>query len=165
MDELSDRMLYREGMSRLGAAVSLIATDGAFGRHGFTASAVCSVTDAPPTLLVCMNRGVRSHDAFLGNACLSVNVLTGAHESMSGLFADRSVDMDARFLAGAWRIGATGAPLLDGATVSFDCRITTATAVGTHSVIFCAVEACHLGEEAPGGLIWFGRTYHRVGGD
>ena len=47
---------YREAMSRLGAAVSVITTDGPAGPSGFTASAVCSVTDAPPTLLVCLNR-------------------------------------------------------------------------------------------------------------
>lgn len=41
---------FREGMSRLGAAVNLITTDGPAGRHGITASAVCSVTDAPADL-------------------------------------------------------------------------------------------------------------------
>ena len=39
----------------LSAAVNVVTTDGPAGRHGFTASAVCSVTDNPPTLLVCMN--------------------------------------------------------------------------------------------------------------
>ncbi len=47
---------YRDAMARLGAAVSIVTTDGPAGRAGFTASAVCSVTDDPPTLLVCMNR-------------------------------------------------------------------------------------------------------------
>ncbi|WP_252405960.1 flavin reductase, partial [Escherichia coli] len=44
---------FRAGMARLGAAVNIITTDGPGGRAGFTASAVCSVTDTPPTLLVC----------------------------------------------------------------------------------------------------------------
>jgi hypothetical protein len=43
---------YREAMARLGVAVSIVTTDGPAGRAGFTASAVCSVTDEPPTLLV-----------------------------------------------------------------------------------------------------------------
>ena len=41
---------YRDAMARLGAAVHVITTDGPGGRAGFTASAVCSVTDDPPTL-------------------------------------------------------------------------------------------------------------------
>ena len=52
-----DRKEYRNAMARLGAAVNIVTTDGEGGRAGFTASAVCSVTDDPPTLLVCMNRG------------------------------------------------------------------------------------------------------------
>ena len=39
------RAQFREGMSRLGAAVTVLTTDGPAGRHGMTASAVCSVTD------------------------------------------------------------------------------------------------------------------------
>ena len=54
------RQAYREAMARFGAAVSVVTTDGPAGRYGFTASAVCSVTDDPPTLLVCMNRGSKS---------------------------------------------------------------------------------------------------------
>ena len=51
-----EKQAYREAMARLGAAVNVITTDGPGGRAGFTASAVCSVTDSPPTLLVCANR-------------------------------------------------------------------------------------------------------------
>lgn len=51
---------FRDAMSRLGAAVNVVTTDGSAGLGGFTASAVCSVTDSPPTLLVCMNRDSKS---------------------------------------------------------------------------------------------------------
>jgi len=50
------REQFRDAMARLGAAVNIVTTDGTAGRAGFTASAVCSVTDDPPTLLVCLNR-------------------------------------------------------------------------------------------------------------
>src|SRR6516164_3844539 len=49
-------VLFREGMSRLGAAVHVITTAGPGGQAGATATAVCSVSDAPPMLLVCLNR-------------------------------------------------------------------------------------------------------------
>jgi Conserved protein/domain typically associated with flavoprotein oxygenases, DIM6/NTAB family len=45
-----DRDAFRNAMARLGSAVNIITTDGPAGRAGFTASAVCSVTDTPPTL-------------------------------------------------------------------------------------------------------------------
>ena len=51
-----ERKTYRDAMARLGAAVNVITTSGVDGPRGFTASAVCSVTDDPPMLLLCLNR-------------------------------------------------------------------------------------------------------------
>jgi flavin reductase len=50
-----EQKVFREAMSRLGAAVHVITTDGHAGKTGFTATAVVLVSDAPPTLLVCLN--------------------------------------------------------------------------------------------------------------
>src|SRR5206468_12529153 len=47
---------FREAMSQLGAAVHVVTTAGPAGMAGFTATAVCSVSDQPATLLVCLNR-------------------------------------------------------------------------------------------------------------
>uniref|UniRef100_UPI001954C66C flavin reductase n=2 Tax=Enterobacteriaceae TaxID=543 RepID=UPI001954C66C len=73
------------GMARLGAAVNIITTDGPGGRAGFTASAVCSVTDTPPTLLVCINRAASVHQAFRLNQVLCVNTLGEADAPLSRL--------------------------------------------------------------------------------
>ena len=51
-----DAAQFREAMSRLGAAVHVVTSAGPAGRTGFTATAVCSVSDQPATLLVCLNR-------------------------------------------------------------------------------------------------------------
>src|SRR5690606_16913277 len=50
------RQEFRDAMARLGAAVNIVTTDGPAGLSGMTVSAVCSVTDDPPMLLVCLNR-------------------------------------------------------------------------------------------------------------
>ena len=47
--ELADKASFRDAMAHVGAAVNIITTDGPAGRAGFTASAVCSVTDTPPS--------------------------------------------------------------------------------------------------------------------
>jgi len=151
---------FREGMSRLGAAVNLITSDGPEGRHGMTASAVCSITDSPPTLLVCVNQGNRSHDIFNANGNLCVNVLAGRHEALSNAFAGRGESE--RFKVGEWIQLATGAPVLADAVVAFDCRIVERRAIGTHSVFYARVEATHLGAQPAETLIWFGRAYHSL---
>ena len=61
------RQAFRDGMARLAAAVHVVTTDGPGGRGGFTASAVCSVTDDPPTLLVCVNLHSRQNDLIRAN--------------------------------------------------------------------------------------------------
>jgi len=159
---LVDRQEYRNAMARLGAAVSIITTTGVDGDAGFTASAVCSVTDDPPTLLVCMNRGGSLHDAIKANGVLCVNTLAAAQEHLSPLFAGFvDVPMAEWFDAAAWTTLVTGSPVLADAVVSFDCRIAQVTEVGTHSVLFCEVLAIQAGP-AHEGLIYFGRSYHRI---
>ena len=69
-------------MARLGAAVHVVTTAGPAGRHGFTASAVTSVTDDPPTLLVCQNRASDANPAFKANGVLCVNTLAAAQEHL-----------------------------------------------------------------------------------
>jgi len=153
---------YREAMARLGAAVNVIATDGPGGRAGFTASAVCSVTDTPPTLLICANRSNDSYPALKANGVVCVNTLTAAQQEISPVFAGLTDHtMAGRFDSGAWSTLATGAPVLRDAAVAFDCRIDKAVAVGTHDVFFCIVEAVQLGP-AHEGLIYYARSYHRI---
>jgi flavin reductase len=149
-------------MARLGAAVNVITTDGPAGKAGFTASAVTSVTDTPPTLLVCANRANDSYPAMKANGVLCVNTLAATQEALSPLFAGMTEHkMDERFDGHTWHKLETGAPALDDAVAVFDCRITQIVEVGTHDVFFCSVEAVRTGS-AHEGLIYYGRGYHKV---
>lgn len=155
---------FRDAMARLGAAVNIVTTDGSAGRGGFTASAVCSVTDDPQTLLVCMNRGASAAPTLQTNGVLCVNVLAAGQKDTAMVFAGATrCSMEERFAAGAWTRLVTGAPVLQGAVVAFDCRVAEMVEKGTHIVIFAAVEAIRQGDRAEAGLIWFGRDYHPVG--
>lgn len=158
------RQSFRNAMARLGAAVTIVTTDGPGGRAGLTASAVCSVTDDPPTLLVCVNRASSSAAAFRANGVLCVNLLSAAQQALSNRFAgmDGAATMADRFSLGAWRPGGTGAPVLEGAVASLDCRIADIVEKGTHSVLFAEVQSVAFGPEGPA-LVWWGRHYHPVG--
>lgn len=157
------RKEYRDAMARLGAAVNIVTSDGAAGRCGFTASAVCSVTDDPPTLLVCVNRSNDSHAILRQNGVLCVNTLTASQQHISPLFAGvGDLPHAERFAAdGDWEQLETGSPALHGAAVSFDCRVSHVVAVGTHDVFFADVVAIQEGDVHEG-LIYYGRRYHRV---
>jgi flavin reductase len=151
---------YRDAMAGLGAAVSIITTDGPAGRAGFTASAVCSVTDDPPTLLVCMNRTSSAHASVAGNKLVCVNVLSAQQEPLSRLFGGK-VPIAERFAAAVWSTLETGAPVLSDCAVAFDCQIANVTTVGTHDVMFCRVVALQRSGLTEN-LIYLGRAYHSV---
>jgi len=156
-----EKQAFRDAMSKLAAAVNIITSVGENGPCGFTASAVCSVTDTPPTLLVCINRNSQSHAAITTSKVLCVNTVAGPHEELSMQFAGGIKEMSERFKVGAWSTLVTGAPVLTEATVAFDCRITQIAEMGTHDVLFCEVLAIHEGG-ATDGLVYFGRKFHRL---
>jgi flavin reductase len=153
---------FRDAMARLAAAVHIVTTDGPAGRAGFTATAVCSVTDSPATLLVCLNRSNSASAACLENGVLCVNTLHPDHETLSNLFGGKT-PMDERFELGRWTDSRSGTPMLADATVAFDCRVSRMVDVGTHAVLFCDVmDIGHC--EQPEALLYFGRRYRSLQG-
>ena len=88
---------YRNAMARLGAAVNIVTSDGAAGIHGLTVSAVCSISDDPATILVCINRASRGYLAVRKNGVLCVNILGPGHAELSARFARSVTDIDERF--------------------------------------------------------------------
>ncbi|MGO1064239.1 flavin reductase [Acinetobacter lwoffii] len=153
---------FRNAMSLLTTAVNVITTSGETGMHGFTASAVCSVTDTPPTLLVCMNQSSRSHAHFFENKVLAVNVLSTQHEQISNAFASSKFSSEDRFKLGDWSTLETSSPILEDALVSFDCQIENIQQVGTHSIFLCRVLAVKQSDQEES-LVYFNRAYHQVG--
>ena len=155
---------FRDAMARLGAAVNIITTKGPEGKGGFTASAVCSVTDDPATLLVCINRNSVSGGVAKSNGIICVNTLAAGQQELAGVFAGiTKCAMEDRFLVGNWGELVTGAPVLQDAVVAFDCRIVDMVDKGTHTVMFAEIEAIRFGNPGGQALIYFARDYHGVG--
>jgi flavin reductase (DIM6/NTAB) family NADH-FMN oxidoreductase RutF len=154
--------LFREAMSRLGAAVHVITTAGPGGKAGATATAVCSVSDTPPTLLMCLNRRSQTNPAVVENGVFCVNTLGDGGAGLADMFAGRTgiVGTD-RFANGEWLTLSTGSPVLASAVIAFDCRIVEVRSVGSHNVFFGAVETVRLGP-AGQALVYHDRAYKRV---
>jgi flavin reductase len=130
-----DKTTFRNGMSRLGSSVSVVTTTFGNQRVGFTASAVCSVSDSPATLLVCINRASSSFPAFDAARHFCVNTLMPGQEQISDVFGGKLPATD-RFAFGTWRAGLTGVPVLAGASVSLECELVDAVDQATHRVLF-----------------------------
>jgi flavin reductase (NADH) len=162
LDSLDNRKLFRDAMAHLSAAVNIITTDGPHGRCGMTASAVCSVTDTPPTMLVCVNQSSASHAVFSGNGNVCINVLPGSHQELARHFAGMTnLPMSARFEQHAWLEGRLGMPVLTDALASLEGRIVDRKTVGSHSVMFVEVADIVVRNDGDG-LIYFDRNFHRI---
>ncbi len=153
---------FREAMSRLGAAVHVITSGGPGGKAGATATAVCSVSDAPPTLLMCLNRRSQTNPVVVENGVFCINTLGDTGAEIADVFSGRTgLASGERFASGEWMTLSTGSPVLASAVIAFDCRIIEVRSVGTHNVFFGAVEAVRLGPTGPA-LVYHDRAYKRV---
>jgi len=152
--------LYREAMSRLVAAVHVVTTRDGTARVGFTATAVASVSDSPPTLLVCINRRSRSAAAFRSAGRFAVNMLRGDQEAVAESFGGRLTGEE-RFAVGEWHDGHLDLPCLSGALAVFECNLVEMRTVATHDVLVGRVDAVILGPKVPG-LAYVGREYRVV---
>jgi flavin reductase len=153
---------FRDGMSRLGAAVNIITSDGQMGRLGFTATAVCSISDTPPSLLVCMNRRSLQNEPLKQNGVFCVNTLSAGQQELSGVFSGvGKLEMESRFRHGSWVTLETGSPVLLDAIVSFDCRIVQALEVNTHTIMIAEVLAVRNSSRVTS-LIYLNRQYHEL---
>lgn len=63
-----ERLRFRDAMASLSAAVNVVTTEGDAGRCGITATAVCSVTDTPPSVMVCINANSAMNPVFQATA-------------------------------------------------------------------------------------------------
>jgi flavin reductase (DIM6/NTAB) family NADH-FMN oxidoreductase RutF len=157
-----DPRRYRDGMSLVSGTVHVVTTGGPAGRSGFTASAVVSVSDDPATLLVCLNRVSTVGPAIAENRVIVVNTLAARHRPIADMFAGQGgISGEGRFAVGRWSTLVTGAPVLDDALVSFDCRVVDLQNVATHTVIFAQVVGLATALPEPP-LLYFGRDYHSL---
>jgi cob(II)yrinic acid a,c-diamide reductase len=151
---------YREAMSLFAGAVQIATTEGAAGRRGATVIAACSVSDDPPTVLVCLNRRSPANDLFVTNGVFAVNTLGEPHAEVAHAFSGLAgLDADGRFGFGRWTTLATGAPVLEDAIAVFDCEVVEAKDVATHRVLFGKVVGLRIGDDLKP-LIYHKRAYH-----
>ncbi len=153
---------FRQAMAHLGAAVNVITTAGPHGRCGITASAVCSVTDAPPTVLACLNRSSALHAIFERNRHVCINVLPAEHELLARHFAGLTgLPMERRFDLPVWDRGERDVPVLRDALASVQGTIAEMKDVGSHSVMFIEATSIRVRDDGDS-LIYFSRAFHRV---
>ncbi|MFG1270310.1 flavin reductase family protein [Xanthobacter versatilis] len=154
---------HRSGMRHLASGVSIITSRDGETVVGLTATAVCSVTVDPPRMVVLVNKKVAAADTILASGALCINVLAASQAHLAKVFAGmvEGVFGPARFEHGNWHSRVSGAPVLEGALATFDCRVVKVFDESTHHALLC--EVLHA-SEPPGGepLIYVNGAFCRV---
>lgn len=147
---------FREGMRRLAAAVNIISTDMDGELHGLLATAVCSVSAEPPTLLVCVNQAAAACAPIAASKRFCVSVLSQKQYALAQTFL--TVKSNERLNLCKWQRLSTGAPAIEGSLVNFDCEVAQVVQAGTHTIYLGRVVAAAL-PEADEPLLYFDGSY------
>jgi len=138
--------------------VSIVTTDGHYGKAGLTVSSICSVCAEPALMLACVNANNEFCAIADSNKQFAVNLLSTSHTALSGVFAGLGESPDAdRFATGQWQTSKTGSPVLADALVSLDCKLVSAKTHGTHRIYIGEVLAISSNDSEP--LIYTRRQY------
>lgn len=152
---------FLQGMSYAAATVNVVTTDGPAGKSGVTVSAMSSVSadTEKPTLLVCINDASAGAAPVIENGVFCVNILRDDQSFVSDTFAGRYGDKgEAKFGCADWTVLETGAPVMDDALASFDCKLTKDVIIGSHHVFFGEVQDIKLADSGSA-LIYANRGY------
>ena len=153
---------YRHAMRELASGVALVTTGQRKSRSGCTATAVCSLSLEPPSLIVSLGRMSSTLAQLRANGVFAISILAAGHEDLAKRFAGRGgLRGEARFAGANWITLATGAPLLDDALAGVDCSVQDIIERRTHAIVIGEVRAVRRNTGAGALLHWRG-AYQRI---
>src|SRR5262245_36115085 len=151
---------FRAAMRGTASGVAVLATDGSAGRAGVTVSTLCSLSLEPPSVIACVHRDSRALGRIMSNKLFAANVLAEDQREIAEIFAEPNLGFEIRFALGAWQTLSTGAPVLEGAIASFDCRLASTFDFGSHRILIGEVVELAARQTTP--LVYSGRMFQRI---
>ena len=131
---------FRTALGMFATGVTIVTARTPLGQViGLTANSFNSVSIEPPLVLWSLSRQAGSMPAFARGSHYAINILTADQRALAKRFASKDV---ARFDGVAFRVGASGVPLLDGAAAAFECFNRSRYEEGDHVIFVGEVESC-----------------------
>ena len=147
---------FRSALGTFATGVTIVtALDDAGQAVGLTANSFNSVSLSPPLVLWSLARSAGSMPAFERGSHYTINILSADQHALAERFASKSTD---RFADLAFREGAGGAPIIEGAAAVFECFNRSRYEEGDHVIFVGEVERCERREGAQP-LIFHGGRY------
>ena len=143
MRETFDEATFRQVLARFATGVVVVTGATEAGPAGLTCQSFSSLSLDPPLVLLSTARSSTTWPRIAATGRFAVNVLAGDQQDVSTRFAVSGGD---KFAGLAWRPGALGNPLIDGAIAHVECDVHALHEGGDHEIVIGRVRAI----EAPG---------------
>ena len=151
-----DDAQFKSAMSHFVSGVTVVTTEHEGTPYGMTVASFASLSLHPPLVVICIEKGVKTHDALVASEKFGVSMLAQDQTELSGRFATKKIED--RFAGVAWRRGEQlGVPLLDGAICTLECRVHSQLPGGDHTIFVGEVVDSSTGENKP--LLYFRSGY------
>ncbi len=111
-----------------------------------TATAVCSLSFDPLSMLVCINRSATLFETITKAGAFALNQLSDQHMEIALAFG-RSSERDKRFVTGDWQ-DLESMPVLSSAVSAVICDIAQTQDFGSHQIIMGCVRDVRLNKTA-----------------
>ena len=152
---------FRAAMARFPGAVTIISARADNERRGITATAVCSVTAEPPSLLVCVNRRTGTCTAIQESGRFNVSLLPDPSGPLAMRFAGADgATGEAKYALGDWAEDGRGLPVLADAPLAFSCEVDTQVDAGSHTIFIGRIVEIREGDGTA--LLYERARFHRL---
>lgn len=151
--ELTERTRAAHRHYPTGVTVVTVSVDGQ--PYGLAVNAFSSVSLDPPVVLACVARTAVTYGPLLQTDALAINILAFDQADVAHAFARSGGD---KFAGLAWRPGANGAPLIEGASATLEGEVTSRVPVHTHTIFVSSVVAAHVSGRPP--LVYLGGAFY-----
>lgn len=150
----------RMGMRRLASGVSVVTgRDKQNNRLAMTASSITSLSDEPPSLLVCIHKNSYLKNAILETGVFCINLLAADQQDISVRCASPDESLD-RFALGEWeKDSVSGIFYLKQAQAIFHCAKTREFEYGTHFIFVGDIQAVVVEGQQVNPLIYLNGRY------
>lgn len=161
-DDVSDgkvmveRDAFREALGAVCTPLAIVTSQLAARPHGTTVSAFCSLSLAPPLVLVSLDRTSRLLAMIRTTGRFGINVLEHGQHALATRFATKHDD---KFADVAWSMD-HGLPRIHGAGSWIACQLENLLEGGDHEIVVGLVE--HAEQRARNPLLYQHRTFRRL---
>jgi flavin reductase (DIM6/NTAB) family NADH-FMN oxidoreductase RutF len=156
-----DKASFRHAMGHFASGVTIMTTTAGGRMHGMTVSAFASQSLDPLLILVSVERSTEMHTLVMASRAFAINVLGEQAEGTARFFADNARLKSPEFIDGAYRLGLSGAPLLNEAVAVLEATVHSTLEAGDHSVIVGQVTALDVRSDSEP-LLYYRSGYRRL---